>query len=53
MPVCDGGHTGRGAVGAGVAGIQEERDLGERGSDGEECWPRARDVCLCGREEVE
>lgn len=51
MPVCEEGHTGRGAVGAGVAGMQEERDRGERGSDGDECWPR--EECLCGREEVE
>lgn len=51
MPVCEEGHTGRGAVGAGVAGMQEERDRGERGRDGDECWPR--EECLCGREEVE
>lgn len=53
MPVCGEGQTGRGAVGAGVGGTQEDRDLVERGRDGEECWPRDRDVCLCGREDVE
>lgn len=53
MPVVGEGQTGRGAVGAGVGGMQEARDLVERGRDGEECCPKEREVCLCGREEVE
>lgn len=53
IPVCGDGQTGSGAVGAGVGGMQEVRDLVERGREGEECWPRDREVCLCGREEVE
>lgn len=53
MPVGGEGHTGRGAVGAGVGGMQDVRDLTERGREGEECWLRESDVCLCGREEVE
>ena len=53
MPVWGEGQTGRGAVGAGVGGTQEARDRVERGMEGEECWPREREVCLCGREEVE
>lgn len=53
MPVCGEGQTGRGAVGAGVGGMQEVLDLVERGREGEECWLRDREVCLCGREEVE
>lgn len=53
MPVCGDGQTGSGAVGAGVGGMQEVRDLVEREREGEECWLREREVCLCGREEVE
>lgn len=53
MPVCGNGQTGSGAVGAGVGGVQEVRDLEERRMEGEDCWPREREVCLCGREEVE
>lgn len=53
MPVCGEGQTGSGAVGAGVGGMQEVRDLDERRMEGEEGWPSDREVCLCGREEVE
>lgn len=53
MPVCGNGQTGSGAVGAGVGGVQEVLDLEERRMEGEDCWPREREVCLCGREEVE
>ncbi|KAG7261588.1 hypothetical protein CRUP_019234 [Coryphaenoides rupestris] len=53
------GQTGRGAVGAGVGGVQEEEEAREetrpaRGSEGEDegCWlPRESGVCLCGSEE--
>lgn len=53
MPVTEDGQTGSGAVGAGVRGVQEVRDLEERRIEGEDCWLREREVCLCGREEVE
>lgn len=53
MPVCGEGQTGSGPVGAGVGGMQEDRDLEERRMEGEDCWLRENEVCLCGREEVE
>ncbi|XP_075884608.1 ribonuclease inhibitor-like [Nelusetta ayraudi] len=43
MPVCGEGQTGSGAVGPGVGGMQEVRDLDKRKMEGEEGWPSDRE----------